>query len=119
MADQQQQQSSSSNEPFRVDTDKMKPAISKLEELADRLERAGHNLLTTSESYGTRPWGEDKNGKKFYAQYGKAHDQCVAAGLEGGAALHDSTERLAEMIKGFEATEEAAKETSGNLASDT
>ncbi|MEU2743390.1 hypothetical protein ABZ656_51165 [Streptomyces sp. NPDC007095] len=115
MADQQPP----STEPFRVDTDKTKPALSKLEELAGRLERAGHNLLTTSESYGDRPWGGDKNGKKFYAQYKEPHEQCVAAGLDGGAALRDSTERLQEMINGFEATEEAAKDEGTRLASDT
>lgn len=115
---EQQQQSASQNEPLRVDTDRIKPALSKLQELADRLHSAAFDLDTTSESYG-EPWGNDETGEKFYEQYKDPHDQVVEAALQAGYVLADSTKQVTEMVKAFEAAEEQSAATSHQLGTST
>ncbi|MEU9348166.1 hypothetical protein AB0D74_43930 [Streptomyces sp. NPDC048278] len=105
-----------SNEPLRVDTDLMRRAISRLEQLADQLISAGDQLQNASESYG-ECWGDDKTGKQFYEQYQEPHSQALTAAQQGGSVLHDSTEQVAAMVKAFESSEDNAAATGSSLSS--
>ncbi|MEU2778500.1 hypothetical protein ABZ646_37900 [Streptomyces sp. NPDC007162] len=112
----EQQQQSSWNEPLRVDTDLMRPAIPRLMSLAHRLRSAGEKLQNTSESLRGCEGG-DKTGQKFDGQYQGPHHDVVTAALQGGAVLEDSTGQVADMVKAFEASEENAAATGNALRS--
>ena len=112
---EQQQQSASSDETLRVDTDKIKPAIGKLQDLATRLQEAAHDLDTTSASYGEEPFGNDSTGKKLRGKYMGPHDQMIQAATQAGSVLQDATKQVDAMVKAFDATEQQSQDTGERL----
>ncbi|MEU6220123.1 hypothetical protein ABZ845_21790 [Streptomyces sp. NPDC047022] len=97
MTDQHQ----SSNETVNVDTDKLKPAIAKFNDLASRLKSVGTGLDLICQSYG-EPWGDDKAGKEFYGKYEKPHADLIDAAHDAGAGFSIAADSVGKMVKAFE-----------------
>ncbi|MFF7191384.1 hypothetical protein ACFZAR_40770 [Streptomyces sp. NPDC008222] len=111
-------QSQGSSQPLRVDTDKLRPAIAKLQKLASNLTSAGESLENVSQSYG-QPWGNDKTGEQFYAQYQGPHGDVITAALQGGKGLNTAADQASDLIWVFEQVEEQAGSAGQYLKSDT
>ncbi|MBY8886061.1 hypothetical protein K7472_14510 [Streptomyces sp. PTM05] len=99
--------SQASNGDFTVDTDKLKPAVAKLQTLATQLKSAGKQLDDVCQSYG-QPWGDDSTGKKFYDKYEDPHSQMITAAYRSSATLEDSAGQMGDMVTSFEKVEETA-----------
>jgi hypothetical protein len=99
--------SRSPDETLHVDTDKLKPAMAKLQDLATRLKAAGKELDDGCQSYG-QPWGDDSTGKKFYGQYEGPHSQLVTAAYRSSSGLGDSAGQVGDLVTAFEQVEASA-----------
>lgn len=99
--------SQASNDTFSVDTDKLKPAMAKLHNLAAQLKSAGKELDDVCQSYG-QPWGDDKAGKKFYGMYEGPHSGLITAAYKSSATLSDTAGQMGDMVTAFDQVDEAA-----------
>jgi hypothetical protein len=99
--------SQGSNETFSVDTDKLKPAIAKLNNLAAQLKSAGKEFDDGCQSYG-QPWGDDSAGKKFYGQYEGPHSGLITAAYTSSATLGDTAGQMSDMVTAFEQVDDQA-----------
>ncbi|MFG2828501.1 hypothetical protein ACGFWI_13750 [Streptomyces sp. NPDC048434] len=106
--------SQSSNERLHVDTDRLKPAIDKLQDLASQLKAAGRQLDDTCQAYGPA-WGEDSTGEKFYGQYEGPHSQLITSAYQGSSGFRDSADQVGDMVAVFEGVEQQAGDQGRHL----
>ncbi|GAA1909049.1 hypothetical protein [Streptantibioticus ferralitis] len=107
-------QQSSANGQVQVDTDRLQQGADALEGLAARLTTAGERFWSDSNAQG-QAWGDNDDGKKFFAQYKKPHSDAVDAGEEGGTALDDAAKQLRDLVATLTALEQQAAATGRKL----
>ncbi|MET9530439.1 MULTISPECIES: hypothetical protein [unclassified Streptomyces] len=109
---------SGSNEPMRVDTEKLRAAERKLQELTGHVQSAAERFHADCDAYGD-VIGDDKNGKKFHEQYDSAHKDAASAGFDGAKLAERTTGEVAQLIHALENVEQESAETGQRLTSET
>jgi uncharacterized protein YukE len=93
------------DEQLSVNTDGLLDAVPGINELADHVGNVLTNLQDKLGALG-QPWGDDKTGQAFLAQYQGPRQKLESALANTQSVLRSTADGVETMAKGFAATEE-------------